>query len=98
MDISELADELKRRRKAFGISQADMALLLKTGQPWVSRVENAKFGPRSVSMLLRYGAVLGFTVELKDLPADADGEDGPIDWSVRSGVSEPAPAQTEDDA
>ena len=60
----EIAAELLRARLRAGLSQADLAALMKTGQSTIARLESGQSLP-SAKTLLRFAAATGSRLKLK---------------------------------
>lgn len=58
-----IGSQIRHWRKVKGLSQAELADLLKTGQPAIARVENDNYLP-SLSFLLRVAEALGKSVQV----------------------------------
>ena len=66
----ELVTQLKRRRAAAGLSQADVAKLMQTSQPAVARLESGRHDAQ-LPTLARYAEALGLSLLSLDLAGDA---------------------------
>ena len=62
MDASELGNHLREERIRRGLSQADLAALVRVSRKTINTVENRVFVPSAV-LALRLARALGTTVE-----------------------------------
>ena len=72
-DIDGVVRHLAERRRAAGLSQADVAERMRTSQPAVARLE-ANRGDLRLSTLERYAQALGLTVRFGVAPSDEGGD------------------------
>ncbi len=65
-DLRELnlSKKLKERRKELGISQTDLARLVRTKQPAISRIESGRHDNIQIATLSRVARTLGFKMEI----------------------------------
>lgn len=66
-----IAEMIFAAREAAGLTQAQLAKLLGTQQSVISRLEDAEYEGRSLTMLQRVADVLHQRVEVRLVPADA---------------------------
>jgi putative transcriptional regulator len=62
LDASELGNRLREERTRRGLSQADLAVLVRVSRKTINTVENRVFVPSAV-LALRLARALGTTVE-----------------------------------
>jgi DNA-binding XRE family transcriptional regulator len=62
---AEVARQIYKLRIDAGLTQAELARLVGTSRPVISRLEDADYEGHSLSMLRRIAAVLGKRVEIK---------------------------------
>jgi DNA-binding XRE family transcriptional regulator len=77
-DVQKALQALKRERKRYGLSIADVAERSGLDRAVVSRLENGKQDNPTLATLMRYAAAVGkrFLWTYEDLPAKATGDDG----------------------
>jgi HTH-type transcriptional regulator / antitoxin HipB len=72
---------IKSRRKAIGLGQAEVAMLIGASRLWVSEIENGKPGA-SLGLVLRTLSALGLELSTEDegkpVKADNDGFTNPV--------------------
>ena len=71
MDASELGNRLREERVRRGLSQADLASLVRVSRKTINTVENRVFVPSAV-LALRLARALGTTVERLFFLTDED--------------------------
>ncbi len=71
---AEVAGRIHTARKEAGLSQKELAGLVKTTQSVISRLEDSDYGGHSLKMLQRVGAALGRNLQIS---FDADGTIAP---------------------
>src|SRR5215468_7548719 len=90
----ELVAWLTRRRAASGLSQADLARLMRTSQPAVARLESGDHDVH-LSTLLRYAEVLGLSLDIVEGVAARPPQSARIDAGERAkGQPEREPEQS----
>ena len=68
----DIANQLIAARKAAGLSQTEVAKLLKTKQPAIARLECGGYAKTSIEKLQAYAEVLGYALHLQLIHKDVE--------------------------
>ena len=86
----DVALQIAALRQQAGLSQKDLARLLKTSQQQISRLESPGYEGHSLSMLRRVGEVLHAKVRVAFEPAETKRSRRVAERPVRYGIKRPA--------